>query len=107
LIVDTFDMFPDAVELYFAPSDIFQELNKHNFIDETSIKNCLKVEFKMDHVGQMRYMYHSLKDTSAGEIPIAHARNGKPYRFLVENFLAPEEVSRRLGKATPEKDPPF
>lgn len=108
LIVDTFDMFPESIELYFTPSDIFQELkDRYNFLDETSIRNCLKTEFKMEHDGQKRYMYHSLKDTSIGDIPIAHSRNGKPYHFLVENFLAPKEVTRRFGKIIPEKDPPF
>jgi hypothetical protein len=77
--------------------DILAELQgSYDKIDKLAIEACLKEELKMQHEGQKRYDYYSLK-LSQGEETYKFSRNGKPYRFMVEAFLSEEEIKRRAG----------
>lgn len=100
LIIDTFDMVPDAIELSFSPRDIFEELSdKIKWIDETMIRNSLRDDFKLEPEKQQRYSYYSFKDSRISEVGIiSYKRNGKPYLFKVQDFFGHDESKKRISK---------
>lgn len=90
LLADSFDAFPGERELCFSINDLFQELKEKSRygIDESTIRNSLKRDFKIVPDGQRRYNYHSLRayQLSHTEEPLYARRNGRPYVFKRSDY---------------------
>lgn len=63
LIKDTFQMYPETMELRFSISELLTELNKGSYLkstDRQQIKRAVEEELKLEPQKRSRYIYHSL-----------------------------------------------
>lgn len=102
LVTDTFYMFPDAVELMYSLTDLFEELKDDaRWLDKNTIRTILTRDMRYQPEKQQRYQYCSLKASQTSEIgPVSYERNGKPYLFKIQDFLPGVEFElRRAAEA--------
>lgn len=93
LVEETFESFPEVVELKFAPGDIAAELKDTTRyrISDSEVRSCLKDDFGLRPTDSpSRYTYHSLRAFSAGastELATINGKSGRPYTFRRTDFV--------------------
>ncbi|SEJ71122.1 hypothetical protein SAMN04487995_6037 [Dyadobacter koreensis] len=89
LIKDTFQMYPETMELRFSISELLTELNKGSYLkstDRQQIKRAIEEELKLEPQKRSRYIYHSLYMAELDETDLL--LSGRNNRNLIHYVFA-------------------
>jgi phage/plasmid-associated DNA primase len=83
-------------ELFFAPKDIAEEINKNvqYKIDENKIKDFLKYDRGLNPIGPKRYKLYGVFDRGTDSLSVEEVESkvGRPYRFYFKDWLTNQEI---------------